>query len=83
MSLNIKSREVHELARELADRTNTTMTSAVEDALRRRLDEVRQREERSEGMAALLRLQAMVTDADRAALDRIMEEMYDENGLPR
>lgn len=83
MSLNIKSREVHELARELAERTNTTMTSAVEDALRRRLDDLRQREERSEGMAALLRLQAMVTDADRAALDRIMDEMYDENGLPR
>lgn len=37
MSLNIKLPVVHELARELAERTGTSMTSAIEEALRARL----------------------------------------------
>lgn len=41
MSLNIKNERTHALVRELAELTGTSQTSAVEDAVRRRLDELR------------------------------------------
>lgn len=40
MSLNIKNEGVHALVRELAELTGMSQTSAVEDAVRRRLDEL-------------------------------------------
>jgi len=41
MSLNIKSPDVHDLAREVADITGETLTTAVKEALRERLDRLR------------------------------------------
>lgn len=41
MSLNIKNERTHALVRELAALTGMSQTSAVEDAVRRRLDELR------------------------------------------
>jgi antitoxin VapB len=41
MSLNIKSPEAHELAREVADITGETLTAAVTQSLRERLDRLR------------------------------------------
>jgi len=41
MSLNIKNERTHALVRELAELTGMSQTSAVEDAVRRRLEEVR------------------------------------------
>ena len=41
MSLNIKNPEAHRLARELAEATGESMTSAVTEALRERLERVR------------------------------------------
>jgi len=38
MSLNIKSPEAHELAREVADITGESLTTAVREALRERLE---------------------------------------------
>lgn len=40
MSLNIKNEQTHALVRELAERTGRSQTSAVEDAVRRRLAEL-------------------------------------------
>ncbi|MGB4777541.1 type II toxin-antitoxin system VapB family antitoxin [Microbacterium sp.] len=40
MSLNIKNERTHALVRELAALTGMSQTSAVEDAVRRRLDEL-------------------------------------------
>lgn len=40
MSLNIKNERTHALVRELAAITGMSQTSAVEDAVRRRLDEL-------------------------------------------
>lgn len=40
MSLNIKNERTHALVRELAGLTGMTQTSAVEDAVRRRLEEL-------------------------------------------
>ncbi|WP_068397350.1 type II toxin-antitoxin system VapB family antitoxin [Kribbia dieselivorans] len=86
MGLNIKNERVHRLAREVARRTGATQTGAIEDALQRRLDEL----EKSEGDAArrarLWRLmdeiESGTTDADRAETRRVMDEMYDDHGLP-
>jgi antitoxin VapB len=44
MSLNIKSEEAHRLAREPARLTGESMTAAVTEALRERLDRVPRRE---------------------------------------
>jgi antitoxin VapB len=41
VSLNIKNERTHALVRELAALTGTNQTSAIEDAVRRRLEELR------------------------------------------
>ncbi len=41
MSLNVKKKETHQLARQLAKITNESMTEAVTKAIRERLDRVR------------------------------------------
>jgi antitoxin VapB len=41
MSLNLKSGEAHRLARELADVTGESMTTAVIEAMRERLDRLK------------------------------------------
>ena len=41
MTLNIKSEEAHRLARELANATGESMTAAVSEAIRERLERVR------------------------------------------
>lgn len=40
MSLNIKNERTHDLVRQLAELTGMSQTSAVEDAVRRRLEEL-------------------------------------------
>lgn len=49
MSLNIKNERTHALVRELAELTGTSQTSAVEDAVRRRLEELREGGRRRDG----------------------------------
>ncbi|WP_300267581.1 type II toxin-antitoxin system VapB family antitoxin [Microbacterium sp.] len=87
MSLNIKNERVHEMVRRLAELTGQSQTSAVEDAVRRRLDEVgeegqRLRDERAAAIgAAIERLQALPDVGP--SYEEIMDDMYDETGLPR
>jgi antitoxin VapB len=52
MGLNIKSEETHRLAQELARLTGESMTAAVTEAVRERLDRVRR--ERAVGLAERL-----------------------------
>ncbi|MGC5167949.1 type II toxin-antitoxin system VapB family antitoxin [Luteimicrobium sp. DT211] len=86
MSLNIKNEHVHELAREAARLTGQTQTSVIERALEEFLEREKresEREERDRRVSELLaQMHARVTDADRARARQIMEDMYDENGLP-
>ena len=85
MSLNIKSDEAHQLARELAQLTGETMTGAVTVALRERL--ARERRERSveEKVQRLLaigeRCASKLRDGPSAADHG--DFLYDERGLPR
>ena len=84
MSLNIKNPETHHLAQELATLTGESMATAVNKAIRERLDRVRG--ERRTGLAERLlaigqdcaaRLQEPFRSADHADL------LYDDQGLPR
>lgn len=84
MSLNIKNEEAHQLAQELAALTGESMTTAVTEALRERLERVRSKGRK--GMAA--RLLAISKDAAPRfkepwrSIDH-GEWLYDERGLPK
>ena len=84
MSLNIKSREAHRLAKELASARGTTLTDAVTTAL---TESLRSTREQSTGFETLLaevrQVQALVAalpDRDDRDPDAILG--YDERGLP-
>lgn len=83
MSLNIKDPEAHKLAQLLAKETGETMTAAVTNALRERLERLRARRKQN----------AMSDEIDAiakrgAALDKgphidHADLLYDEKGLPK
>lgn len=84
MSLNVKNREAHRLARELSSLTGESMTTAITEALRERIQRVHQQQ--TTGLADRLvaigkdcaaRLKPPYDAADHGAL------LYDEEGLPR
>lgn len=84
MALNIKNKEAQKLARELSKATGESMTTAVTEAVRERLERVRS--EHGAGLAErLLRigkdcaphLKEPFRTADHAQL------LYDDKGLPR
>ncbi len=84
MSLNIKNKEAHKLATQLAKLTGESMTEAVTTAVRERLDRVRR--DRGPGLARHLldigedcaaHLKKPFRSADHGDL------LYDEKGLPR
>ncbi|MDO5067569.1 MAG: type II toxin-antitoxin system VapB family antitoxin [Propionibacteriaceae bacterium] len=85
MALNIKNQRVCDLAREAADRFNTTQVEVIEKALQELLhSEEQRRQERYERvMAAIDRIHASMTDEEREALRNVDQEIYDEDGLPR
>jgi len=83
-TLNIKDPEVYRLARELADRTHTSMTGAVRNAL---LEAINRSSHRSrEGLADRLmeigrRCKAEMDASGEQFLTD--DEIYDEWGLPK
>ncbi|KZS68992.1 antitoxin [Mycobacterium kansasii] len=89
MSLNIKSERTVALVRQLAARTGTNQTAAVEDAVTRRLAELdREETVRADARHAaaeevLRELGKILTDEDRQLIRRNEVELYDDDGLPR
>ena len=83
MSLNIKNERTHALVRELATLTGVSQTQAVEDAVQKRLEELKT--DRREGMAE--RLLALGREiAPSLKLDDDEDPtafLYDENGIPK
>jgi antitoxin VapB len=83
MGLNIKNDETHRLAAELARLTGESMTSAVTEAIRQRLERERRRRDmhvdRSEIKKIVRRIASRPVLDDRSA-DEILG--YDERGLP-
>lgn len=87
MSLNIKNETTHELVRRLAALTGQSQTGAVEDAVRRRLAELEGSRE-AEIARKRAAIRAIVEEARALPVigpsyEEIMDEMYDEAGLPR
>lgn len=83
MALNIKSEEAHRLARELAEATGESMTSAVTQALEERLARLRRSGARIGLREAVGEIQAFVAalpDRDTRSAEEILG--YDERGLP-
>lgn len=87
MSLHIKNERTHALVRELAERTGQSQTSAVESAVQRMLDQLNTEDEavragrHEEIQEVLARLHAL-PDAG-PSFREIMDEMYDDDGVPR
>jgi antitoxin VapB len=84
MSLNIKNERTHKLIRQLARLTGESMTAAVEQSVRERLDRVRTRQ--GSGLAERLlkigkecaaHLKEPYKSIDHGEL------LYDEKGLPK
>jgi antitoxin VapB len=85
VALNIRDREVHRLARAVAEATGETMTEAVRTALQERLQRVGQvsEEERRRRIAAMREFARKFQEApivDPRTPDEILG--YDENDLP-
>ncbi|MGH2562667.1 MAG: type II toxin-antitoxin system VapB family antitoxin [Thermomicrobiales bacterium] len=84
MGLNIKNAETQRLARELATLTGESMTAAVTEAVRERIDRVRR--EQGDGLAD--RLLAIGRDCAEHLKEPFRsvdhgDLLYDERGLPR
>ena len=84
MGLNIKSEETHRLVQELATLTGESMTAAVTEAVRQRLDRVR----RARGVSLADRLVAIGKDCAAHLKEPFRSSdhgdlLYDERGLPR
>ena len=84
MALNIKNRETHRLIEELAELTGESMTAAVTNAVRERLDRTRRQQGQSlsEQLLAIgkdcaAHLKEPYRSADHGEL------LYDDRGLPR
>ena len=81
MSLNIKNREAHRLAQELAARTGESMATAVTRAVQERLERLSARPltERllAIGKSCAQHLSEPYQSADHAEL------LYDDHGLPK
>lgn len=84
MSLNIKNKEAHRLAQELAELTGESMTQAVTEALRERLARVK----RERGGDLVERLMAIARETGPLFKEpwKSMDHgdlLYDERGLPK
>jgi antitoxin VapB len=84
MSLNIKNKEAHRLAQQLANITGESLTTAVTEALRERLERFRRNPR--EGMAERLMKIAKECGPRWKEPFRSMDHgdlLYDEKGLPK
>jgi antitoxin VapB len=83
MSLNIKSPEAHELAAELARLTGESMTKAVTEAIRERLEREKVKHDEDQLFAELMEIAEQCTADPRRDVRSLEEFLYDERGLPR
>lgn len=83
MSLNIKDPEAHKLAQQLATETGETMTSAVIQAIRDRLEAVRHRRKRDATLAAIHAISKRSAELLKGPYIDHAEFLYDEHGIPK
>jgi antitoxin VapB len=84
MAISIKSMETERLAREVAAKTGESLTGAIQQALRERLDRLK-RQQRQKAITSqlqdILRRVDLLPVLDSRTPDEIVG--YDEHGLPR
>jgi antitoxin VapB len=83
MSLNIKNREAHDLAETLARETGETMTQAVTQALRERLERVRRQRRPDARADELLEIGRRCAKALKGKPIDHGSLLYDDRGIPR
>lgn len=87
MSLNIKNEDVHAAVRDLARLLGVSQTSAVEMAVRAKLEELDDERQRAEREKRIRRAIADLQEEfakDPVDLWAVMEDLYDpDTGLPR
>ena len=83
MSMNIKDRKTHDLAREVAKETGETITEAVNVALRERLERIRDGRRKKKRLAALMEIGRQGAKMFPGPHVDHAELLYDESGLPK
>jgi len=88
MGMNIKDEETHQLARRLATVTGETVTAAVKQSLRERLDRLSTKRKKSEDDDRLDRILKIAREAAPLWKEpyKSMDHgdlLYDEQGLPK
>jgi antitoxin VapB len=81
--LNIKSEDGYRLATELSLLTGESLTAAVTEALRERLDREQRARDRAVRLARLGTLAAEIRASLRLPEGAAHDWLYDEGGLPR
>lgn len=81
MSLNIKNEETHRMAQELAAMTGESLTAAVTEAVRERLERVKSRG-MAERIMKIARRAAPLWKEPYKSIDH-GDLLYDEKGLPK
>ena len=82
MCLNIESREAYDLAAELARLTGESMTKAVTEAIRERLEREQQRHNQEAVVAEAMAIARRCAAYPRRDHRSLEEFLYDERGLP-
>ena len=83
MTLNIKNEEAHRLARQLSELTGESLTDAVTEAVRERLERVRQQNQVSLAERLLQIGKDCTAHLHKARTLDHDQLLYDEKGLPR
>jgi len=91
MGLNIKKPSAEAAIRELAAQTGESLTEAVESAVREKLERVKAAALPQTGAELLQRLQPLLdaiaaerrANNDTRTSQELMDELYDEYGLPK
>jgi antitoxin VapB len=83
MTLNIKDPDAHKLARALQRETGETMTHAVTEALRERLERVRRQSKPEAKAEDLLAIGRRCASARKGPAVDHGTLLYDKRGLPR
>ena len=83
MTLNIKDPEAHKLAQALARETGETMTRAVREALRERLERARRRRRPEATAADLMEIGRRCASMLKGRPIDHAKLLYDKWGLPR
>lgn len=83
MTLNIKDPETHKLAHDLAKQTGETMTRAVTQALRERLERVQRQRKPEATVTELLAIGRRCANMLKGKPTDHADLLYDDRGIPR